>query len=143
MSIAQNHVKILQKIEDSGCPNVFAYLILLDAEMASNNEREQVEVLVRKFDAGIMAMRSQKWVHMEALACERAAFAMERRGVADIAATYIDIAMAASILVVGYGNIWSARAKYEYLRDKVTSHMYDHGGSKQQEWQGVISMGER
>jgi tetratricopeptide (TPR) repeat protein len=100
---------LLNKLKDSArhCPDNFLHKVyLVEAELA-NSARLNDEAL-KKYEMSIAQAKSQGFVHEQALACERAGYAMREQGKHDEARRFLTLAQAAY-------EQWGAHVKVEQL----------------------------
>lgn len=107
-------LRTLRRLRDNvGCIDASLYVDLLEAEDLSTRRSPSVEVIVAAYDHAILVMARQKRDHLEALANERAGFALASKLPID-SDTYFERAMCL------YKYQWGAIGKYEWLKWKVT-----------------------
>jgi predicted ATPase/signal transduction histidine kinase len=106
--LAQNQAQMKQWVD--ACPaNFAAHYQLVEAERA--RLRGAKSDAMDLYDAAIAAARGSGLVHVEGLACERAAEYWSREGKPDFAALYVERALQAY-------EIWGATAKVRQLAEK-------------------------
>jgi hypothetical protein len=126
LKVARKYQKSLDRI--SHCPNAIPYLVFLRAKALSvryikNNTKSSTtanknlavhETCLTAYDETIAEMKRVEWVHMEALANERAGFYLASPHVGEFAKVeyYFNTAMQL------YKSDWGAIAKYEWLREE-------------------------
>jgi hypothetical protein len=114
---ARKHVKKLKRFETAGSPNVFTFVLALEAELLSLKSVDVPE-LVSAYTKAINALHMEQVVHREANANERLGFILLSLGCHDMANTYLDRAMTL------YGE-WGAVAKCEWLMAQRSLHQSD------------------
>lgn len=111
LKAARKYKKELEKIASLGGPNASPFIALLCAEELAFTKATAAMLSVA-YNRAISVLAADRWVHMEALANERAGFVFAELGEGVDAETYFDRALHL------YQNGWGAIAKYQYLREQ-------------------------
>lgn len=109
---AKKRTRALQQIHNEGNPNAAIYLSLLEAEVVSTRKK-QATLVISSYERAIAFMKEEGYVHMEALANERAGFAL-----AEIPGHHIGASQHFDRAIHLYHEKWGADAKAQWLRER-------------------------
>ena len=121
---ARKNRKKLQRAESRGCPNVSAYLKLLDAEELSVRKLTAPRIVSVAYDRAIDAMAAAGRPHMEALANKRAAYFQVKQG--NRAEAEKDFERAVHL----YKYEWGGNAKHDWLTEESIAALSTIGDNK-------------
>lgn len=109
---ARKYMKLLERMDADGCPNVSPYLVFLRADEASQRKSTDEAALRSSYNRALDQLRESDYVHLEGLLCERAGFEFVKRGQRSDAECYFRKALNA------YLHDWGSIAKYNWLREQ-------------------------
>jgi len=112
LKMARKWQRGLKRIDSRGSPNV-RFLTLLEAEETNALKSAKLNDIISAYDTAIAVMKKEKNVSKEALANERAGFALAHLGRREEALGYFEHAMQL------YRYDWGAPTKFEWLQEKV------------------------
>jgi len=110
---AKKRKRALQQIHDAGNPNAAIYLSLVEAEIVSITVKKEVPMIISSYEQSIVTIKEEGYVHMEALANERAGFAL-----AEIPGYHISASEHFDRAIHLYQDKWGAYAKAQWLRER-------------------------
>lgn len=123
-TLREKNRKKLQRAESRGCPNVSAYLKLLDAEELSVRKLTAPRIVSVAYDRAIDAMAAAGRPHMEALANKRAAYFQVKQG--NRAEAEKDFERAVHL----YKYEWGGNAKHDWLTEESIAALSTIGDNK-------------